>query len=223
MIVQEQTILQASGNRIRTKDRDIPIVARIGEPLVLVLDNVLSGGECDALIALAQGRVRRARIGPARAESEIRTGSGVFLEEGEDDVIRRIEERLAELMNVPLPHAEPLQILHYRAGECYRPHVDYFTSGNAVNNRISTLVMYLNDAEEGGETWFPSLRLAVAPRKGSAVYFEYFYQDERLNELTLHAGMPVAAGEKWVATQWMRRQRYRQEELAPQQAVREPD
>ncbi len=112
-------------------------------------------------------------------------------------------------MNVPLAHAEPLQILHYGPGEQYRPHYDYFASGDVVNNRISTLVMYLNDVEEGGETYFPSLRFAVAPKKGGAVYFEYFYGDKRLNELTLHAGNPVTAGEKWVATQWMRRQRYR--------------
>jgi prolyl 4-hydroxylase len=69
--------------------------------------------------------------------------------------------------------------------------------------------MYLNDVEEGGDTCFPSLGLTVTPRKGSAVYFEYFYNDHRLNELTLHAGSPVAAGEKWVATQWIRRQKHR--------------
>ena len=48
--------------------------------------------------------------------------------------------------------------------------------------------MYLNDVEEGGETYFPKLNLSVHPRKGMAVYFEYFYQDQSLNELTLHGG-----------------------------------
>ena len=73
---------------------------------------------------------------------------------------------------------------------------------DAANNRISTLVMYLNDVEEGGETFFPKLNLSVHPRKGMAVYFEYFYQDQSLNELTLHGGAPVTKGEKWIATQW---------------------
>jgi Uncharacterized iron-regulated protein len=133
----------------------------------------------------------------------------MFFEENENELIRTIERRASELMNVPVSHAEPIQILHYRPGEQYQPHYDYFTSGHADNNRISTLVMYLNDVEEGGETVFPSLRLSVTPRKGSAVYFEYFYNDRLLNELTLHAGTPVTKGDKWVATQWMRRQRYR--------------
>lgn len=209
MTIQEQTIIHAAGNKIRTGDREIPIVGRIDEPLILILDNVLSFEECDALIDLAGDRMRRAKVGQSRVVSDIRTGSSMFCEESENEWIRKIETRVSELMNVPLAHAEPLQILHYGPGEQYKPHYDYFASGDVVNNRISTLVMYLNDVEEGGETYFPSLRFAVAPKKGSAVYFEYFYGDKRLNERTLHAGNPVRAGEKWVATQWMRRQRYR--------------
>lgn len=209
MTIQEQTIVHWKGNKIRTSDREISIIGQVDEPLILILDNVLSGNECDELIDLAADRMQRAKVGRSHAVSEIRTSSSMFFEEGENELIRRIEARVAELMNVPVAHAEPLQMLHYRAGEQYQPHYDYFTSGDAVNNRISTLVMYLNDVEEGGDTYFPSLGLSVRPKKGSAVYFEYFYADCRLNELTLHAGHPVVAGEKWVATQWMRRQRYR--------------
>jgi prolyl 4-hydroxylase len=69
--------------------------------------------------------------------------------------------------------------------------------------------MYLNDVEEGGETYFPKLNFSVAPKKGMAVYFEYFYDNHHLNELTLHGGSPIIDGEKWAATQWMRRKRYK--------------
>lgn len=209
MAIKEQTIVNWNGNKIRTTDKEISIVGRIEEPLILILDGVLSSEECDALIDLASDRMQRAKIGQLHAVSEIRTSSGMFFEESENELVQRVEARLAELMNVPVAHAEPLQILHYEAGQLYQPHYDYFTSSHTANNRISTLVMYLNDVEEGGETQFPSLRFSVMPKKGSAVYFEYFYNDQRLNELTLHAGNPVAAGEKWVATQWMRRQSYR--------------
>ncbi|MFD0672785.1 2OG-Fe(II) oxygenase [Cohnella sp. GCM10027633] len=209
MAVQEQTIVQANGNKLMVANQEIRVVAKLGEPLILVFDNVLGDEECDALIALAQERTQRAKIGKSHTVSDIRTSSSMFFEESENELIERIETRVAELMNVPVTHAEPLQILHYKPGEQYQPHYDYFTSGNVVNNRISTLVMYLNDVEEGGETYFPSIGFSVTPKKGSAVYFEYFYTDDRLNELTLHAGNPVAVGEKWVATQWMRRQRHR--------------
>lgn len=209
MAIKEQTILHTVGNKIFTADREITIVGRIEEPLVLILANVLSGDECDSLIELSRNRMLRSRIGKSHTESDIRTSSGTFMEESENGLIRTIESRVSELMNVPVAHAESLQILHYEAGEHYQPHVDYFNAANNGNNRISTLVIYLNDVEEGGETCFPSLRFAVTPIKGSAVYFEYFYNDPELNELTLHGGNPVVAGEKWVATQWMRRQQYR--------------
>lgn len=210
MVVKEQSIVDASGDNMMTSDRPIRIVDKLEEPLILVLEDVLSAEECDALIALASDRMQRSRIGGAHTVSDIRTSSSMFLEESENAWVETIEARLSELMQVPLSHAEPLQVLHYKPGEQYKLHYDYFTSDSVANNRISTLVMYLNDVEEGGETCFPLLQLSVAPKKGSAVYFEYFYTDTRLNELTLHAGNPVVTGEKWVATQWMRRQRFRE-------------
>ncbi|WP_336775704.1 2OG-Fe(II) oxygenase [Paenibacillus sp. MMO-58] len=209
MTIKEQTIVTSSGNKILTKDKEIRIVGKLDEPLIMILDNVLSWAECDLLIDLAAARMQRAKIGNSHDVSEVRTSSSMFFEEGENECIGQVEARVAELMNIPVSHAEPLQVLRYQPGEQYHPHFDYFTPGSNMNNRISTLVMYLNDVEEGGETYFPSLHFSVTPKKGSAVYFEYFYNDTRLNQLTLHAGHPVAAGEKWVATQWMRRQRYR--------------
>ena len=112
-------------------------------------------------------------------------------------------------MGIPKEHGEGLHILNYKPGQEYKEHLDYFapTSKAAKNNRISTLVLYLNDVEEGGTTFFPKLNLTVCPQKGMAVYFEYFYNDSIINELTLHAGAPIVKGEKWIATQWMRRQK----------------
>jgi prolyl 4-hydroxylase len=108
-------------------------------------------------------------------------------------------------------------VLHYGPGQEYKAHYDFFSPKNpqARNNRISTLIIYLNDVEEGGETVFPLLQLKVKPKRGSALYFEYFYRQQALNELTLHSSVPVVRGEKWVATQWMRRQRIRDFGLIP--------
>ena len=74
--------------------------------------------------------------------------------------------------------------------------------------RVSTLVMYLNDVPAGGATDFPALGLQVAPRRGNAVYFEYANQRGQLDHATLHAGTPVEQGEKWVLTKWMRARRF---------------
>ncbi|QTD42765.1 2OG-Fe(II) oxygenase [Sporosarcina sp. Te-1] len=206
---KEQTIFHHVGKKIIT-DREIDIIARLEEPLIVVLGNVLSDEECNELITMSKDKMQRSKIGTTHAENELRTSSGMFIEESENEVVSRIERRIATIMNIPIEHGESLQILRYTPGQQYKAHYDYFSSTSKVtNNRISTLVMYLNDVDEGGETFFPQLNFSVTPKKGMAVYFEYFYNDQTLNELTLHGGAPVIAGEKWVATQWMRKQRIR--------------
>ncbi|MBT2617101.1 MULTISPECIES: 2OG-Fe(II) oxygenase [unclassified Bacillus (in: firmicutes)] len=205
---KEQTIFNHIGNKIKTEDREINVVARLEEPLIAVLENVLSDDECDKLIELSKDKMNRSKIGVTHEVNEIRTSSSMFFQENENDIITKIEKRISTIMNIPVEHGEGIQILKYNPGQEYKAHFDFFTSSSnaAKNNRISTIILYLNDVEHGGETFFPKLNFSVFPRKGMAVYFEYFYNDKNLNELTLHGGAPVITGEKWVATQWMRRQ-----------------
>jgi prolyl 4-hydroxylase len=208
-ISKEQTIFNHIGNKIKTEDREIDIIARLEEPLIVILGNVLSDEECDELIRLSTDKLNRSKIGVTHEVNEIRTSSSMFFQENENDIITKIEQRISSIMNIPIEHGDGIQILKYTPGQEYKAHFDYFTSTSkeTKNNRISTLVMYLNDVEHGGETFFPNLNFSVSPQKGMAVYFEYFYNNKNVNELTLHGGAPVITGEKWVASQWMRRQK----------------
>ncbi|WP_338472579.1 2OG-Fe(II) oxygenase [Niallia sp. XMNu-256] len=208
--VREVTIFSHNGNKIKTEDREINIIARYEEPLVVVLGSVLDDEECESLIQLSIDCLQRSKIGSTKEVSDIRTSSGAFLTDVNNPILERVEKRVSAIMGIPKEHGEGLHILNYKPGQEYKEHVDYFasTSKAAKNNRISTLVLYLNDVDEGGTTFFPKLNLTVYPQKGMAVYFEYFYHDALVNELTLHAGTPVVKGEKWIATQWMRRQKF---------------
>jgi len=212
LTIKEQSIFNHIGNKIMTDDREIKIIARLEEPLIAVLGNVLSDEECDELIRLSKDRMRRSKIGNSRELDELRTSSSMFFQDGENEFVTRIEKRVSQIMNIPYEHGEGLQILNYQIGQEYKEHYDYFASASrpVSNPRISTLVMYLNDVEEGGETYFPKLNFSVSPQKGMAVYFEYFYDNQTLNELTLHGGAPVIVGDKWAATQWMRRKRVKE-------------
>ncbi|MFD2216055.1 2OG-Fe(II) oxygenase [Metabacillus endolithicus] len=212
LTIKEQSIFNHIGNKIMTDDREIKIIARLEEPLIAVLGNVLSDEECDELIRLSKDRMRRSKIGNSRELDELRTSSSMFFQDGENELVTRIEKRVSQIMNIPYEHGEGLQVLNYQIGQEYKEHYDYFASASrpVSNPRISTLVMYLNDVEEGGETYFPKLNFSVSPQKGMAVYFEYFYDNQTLNELTLHGGAPVIVGDKWAATQWMRRKRVKE-------------
>ncbi|MDQ0414337.1 prolyl 4-hydroxylase [Mesobacillus stamsii] len=201
--VKETTIFPHIGNKIKTDDREINIIARMEEPLIVILGNVLSDEECDELIKLSKDKLQRSKIGNIREVDELRTSSSTFIG-AETEVVAKVEKRVSQLMGIPNEHGEGLQILNYKIGQEYKAHFDFFSS-KVSNPRISTLVMYLNDVEQGGETYFPKLNFAVSPQKGMAVYFEYFYDNQDLNNLTLHSGAPVVFGDKWAATQWMRR------------------
>lgn len=204
LTVKEPTIFNHIGNKIKTDDREINIIARMEEPLIVILGNVLSDEECDELMKLSKDKLQRSKIGNTREVDELRTSSSTFIEEGENAIVARVEKRISQIMGIPNEHGEGLQILNYKIGQEYKAHFDFFSS-NVSNPRISTLVMYLNDVEQGGETYFPKLNFFVSPQKGMAVYFEYFYDNQDLNDLTLHGGAPVVIGDKWAATQWMRR------------------
>ncbi|MFC5560284.1 2OG-Fe(II) oxygenase [Ureibacillus thermophilus] len=206
---KEQNLFNFTGNKIKTEDKKIDVLVKYEQPLVVVLDSVLDAEECDRLIELSKNRLERSKISADKIVSDIRTSSGAFLTDVNDEIIKRVEKRVASIVGIPVEHAEGLHVINYKPGQEYKEHFDYFaeTSRAASNNRICTFVLYLSDVEDGGETYFPKLGLKVFPKKGMAVYFEYFYNDQMLNELTLHGGAPVVTGEKWIATLWFRRKK----------------
>ncbi|MBP0638134.1 2OG-Fe(II) oxygenase [Cupriavidus sp. AcVe19-6a] len=204
-------------------DRQVPILFRLASPQIRLYQQLLSAEECDALVALSRGRLARSPVvNPDTGDENLidaRTSMGAMFQVGEHALIERIEARIAAVTGVPAEHGEGLQILNYKPGGEYQPHFDFFNPqrpGEARQltvggQRIATLVIYLNTPEAGGATAFPRVGLEVAPVKGNAVYFSYLLPDGALDERTLHAGLPVAAGEKWIATKWLRERPYRSE------------
>ncbi|KAM6564248.1 hypothetical protein CsatB_024246 [Cannabis sativa] len=191
--------------------------------------------ECEYLINLAKPNMKKSTVvdsetGKSR-DSRVRTSSGTFLARGRDKTIRTIEKRIADFTFIPVEHGEGLQILHYEVGQKYEPHYDYFLDDfNTVNGgqRMATLLMYLTDVEEGGETVFPAAKgnfssvpwwnelsdcgkkgLSVKPKMGDALLFWSMKPDATLDPSSLHGGCPVIKGNKWSSTKWMRVSEYK--------------
>jgi prolyl 4-hydroxylase len=212
--------LPQTGNVIHTHDRDVHVSLRLSKPVVAVFDDFMSADECDQLVELARVKLKRSAIvDPLSGQEKVideRSSYGTFFHLNETEFIARLDRRIAEVMHWPVENGEGIQILHYPVGAEYKAHYDYFPpeeSGSQVHlakggQRVSTLVMYLNNVQEGGETAFPAVNLSVTPKKGSAAYFEYCNSQGQVDPQTLHSGVPVVAGEKWIATKWMRQHRY---------------
>jgi len=209
-----------AGSTIRTQDRAVRVQMRLERPVVVVLADVLSAAECERLIALARPRLTPSTIvDPATGSDQVvehRNSEGMFFRLQETPFIAALDERLSHIMNSPVEHGEGLQVLRYGPGNRSTPHFDFLQPVNGANERslmrsgqrISSLVVYLNDVPSGGETTFPRIGLSVCPQQGNAVYFEYCNSLNQLDPLSLHAGAPVLAGEKWAVTKWMRQRRF---------------
>lgn len=195
-------------------DRQVAVLSMMALPRVVVFGGLLSDAECDALIAAAKPRMSRSMTVATKTGGEEinadRTSQGMFFQRGETELVRRIEARIARLLNWPVENGEGMQVLQYVPGTEYKPHFDYFdpdepgtpTILKRGGQRVGTVVMYLNEPEKGGGTTFPNVFFEVAPKRGNAVFFSY--ERPHPGTKTLHGGAPVIAGEKWIATKWLR-------------------
>jgi prolyl 4-hydroxylase len=200
-------------------DRQVQIVMAMKHPRVIVFGGLLANDECDAIIAAAKPRLARSEtVQMDTGGSEVhaaRTSRGMFFERGENEVCKRVEARLAKLLSWPVINGEGLQVLHYLPGAEYQPHHDYFDPSKAGmvpilargGQRVASIVMYLNSPEKGGGTTFPDVGVEVGPVKGNAVFFSY--DRPHPSTKSLHGGAPVIAGEKWVATKWLREREFK--------------
>jgi prolyl 4-hydroxylase len=220
--VQPRTVpepsLEESPSTIVAADRTVKVLMHMRNPRLVVFGDFLSDVECDELIELARPSMERSttvdRETGEGLVTDIRTSRGMFFnrtgEAGQPELVRRIDARAAALLNWPVDRAEALQVLHYGPGDQYRPHYDYFYTDSAASQarlkrggqRVGTLLIYLNTPGAGGGTIFPDVEFEVRAVRGQAVFFSYERPDP--DSRSLHGGMPVIQGEKWVATRWLR-------------------
>ncbi|WAR03207.1 P4HA2-like protein [Mya arenaria] len=120
-------------------------------------------------------------------------------------------QRLLGVTKLASRSFESLKVSNYGLGGGYTIHLDLLFPAvkhnftDTTNNRLTTMVTYLTDVENGGATVFPDLGLRVRPQKGSALMFFNLFRNGTSNNFTKHASCPVLYGEKWIANQWVLR------------------
>ncbi|XP_071696207.1 probable prolyl 4-hydroxylase 10 [Rutidosis leptorrhynchoides] len=226
-IIHHSAFVDGKENGGERNDQWVEVIS--WEPRAVIYHNFLSQNECEHLINLAKPHMEKSTVvdndtGKSK-DSRVRTSSGTFLARGRDETISNIEKRIADFTFLPVENGEGLQVLHYEVGQKYEPHYDYFLDQFNTKNggqRIATVLMYLSDVEEGGETVFPAAKgnisdvpwwnelsecgkegLSVKPRMGDALLFWSMKPDASLDSSSLHGGCPVIKGNKWSSTKWI--------------------
>ena len=166
---------------------------------------------CAALIERIDAVRRPSTIADANGDATFRTSETGDLFAG-DPVVQAVERRLAMFTGLDPAHGEPLQGQRYAVGQEFKGHTDYFepqgadyaTYCSVAGNRTWTVMVYLNTPDAGGATRFKAVDKIVQPETGKLVAWNNRRPDGSLNPATLHQGMKVRAGVKYVITKWYR-------------------
>ena len=182
-------------------------------PRIRTAQAFLAPDVCDWLVSRAAGRLRPAKMvdgfDAAPRFTVDRTNSDFIIDIVTADVVLTlVRARISAFIKLPTVAFEPPQILHYAVGQELKPHFDFLTRGEAGGgergDRVATLLIYLNDGFEGGETDFPRAGFRHKGGKGDAIVFANVDIAGKPDPMTLHAGLPPLKGEKWLFSQWVR-------------------
>ena len=187
-------------------------------PRIGLVEDIAPPEICEWLIARARPILKPAKTndrGTGEASiSNARTCMSCHFRRPDSDLILAIlRHRIAKVVDAQVDRMEIPYVLQYAVGQEFQPHFDividpdapdYETKLAAGGERMVTFLVYLNDAYEGGETEFPAIGARWKGRKGEALFFWNVTPEGALDERTLHAGLPITSGDKWLLTQWVR-------------------
>ena len=183
-----------------------------------IYDNIINSDECNKLLKISNGKFIQSTLYDSKSnksstsgfiDTKSRSSTNFYFMRGENNLIRKIENKISNLLNINLDQIEPLQIAKYDKGQEYKYHYDYFDDTD--NQRQYSIVIYLNDLDEvdGGATHFPLYKCKFYPYKGRAVQWSNINSDKSLNKLSLHAGQPILTDKtKYILTIWTREKSY---------------
>lgn len=196
-----------------------PTAARVisVKPYLATYENFIPPALCDWLIERARPNLKRARVyGDVNDVPRIvyaRTNSSAEFDIVESDlVLLLMRARIAAASAMPTAALETASVLHYKVGEEFRRHYDFLDPGQPGmaadiaqrGQRFMTLLVYLNEDYEGGETDFPLINIRYKGRKGGALHFRNVEPTGAPDRKTMHAGLAPTQGEKWLLSQWIR-------------------
>tara|TARA_R110002126_G_scaffold54488_2_gene147526 strand:+ start:265 stop:1059 length:795 start_codon:yes stop_codon:yes gene_type:complete len=182
---------------------------------IYTFDNFLTPEDCQTLIEESNKKLRPSTVSNVKDKvvlSKDRTSKTADLAYFTSSYLNEIDNKITAFMGLDPFTGEIMQTQKYEPGQFYKAHTDYFhpltreykTYTEWMGQRTWTFMLYLNDVEEGGETYFKHLKLKIKPKQGMAVFWNNLYRNGIPNPKTLHEACPPVSGEKYVITKWFR-------------------
>jgi prolyl 4-hydroxylase len=187
-------------------------VARQSSPRIATLNRLLTGEECDYVVSRGTPYLKRAQVAGSQT-LDIRTNTAAALGLIESDaLIQSLDELICRALGEPAAHGENLSLLHYTPGQQFAAHCDWIDPTNPARSkelelsgqRIKTLIVYLNEGYEGGETVFTRVGWRFKGKRGDALMWDNVDTGGSVDPRTLHEGTAPRSSDKFVLSKWMR-------------------
>lgn len=178
---------------------------------LFIVRHFIDPATCAGLIELIDARRRPSEIADDIGVANYRTSETCDLD-WNIPLVKVVDRKIGALIGLPLSASEPLQGQRYAPGQEFKPHTDTFEPGGYDfyvhtadhGQRTWTAMIYLNEPEEGGATRFKTIGKTIQPEAGKLLAWNNLLPDGRPNPATLHQGMKVRRGTKYVLTKWFR-------------------
>jgi prolyl 4-hydroxylase len=166
---------------------------------------------CAAIVAQVEAQRRPSTLSDPNGDAAFRTSETCDLDPANPAVIE-VEARIRAFSGLNPAHGEPMQGQRYAVGQEFKGHTDYFEPAgvdyarycSVAGQRTWTVMIYLNEPEAGGATRFKTIDKIVQPEVGKLLAWNNLRPDGTPNPATIHQGMKVRAGVKYVITKWFR-------------------
>jgi len=176
-----------------------------------IVRDFLDSETCAGLIERIDDRRRPSEIADDVGVANFRTSETCDLD-WRDPLVAEVDRKIGGLLGLPLDASEPIQGQRYAPGQEFKPHTDTFEPGGydfylhtgETGQRTWTAMIYLNEPEDGGATRFKTIGKTVRPETGKLLAWNNLLPDGRPNPATLHQGMKVRRGTKYIITKWFR-------------------
>lgn len=193
--------------------RSTPGVQRVPTPRLelFIVKRFLDPQLCRRLIDRIDVNRRPSTIADDIGDAAYRTSETCDLN-GSDPMVGRVNDAICALLGLPAELGEPIQGQRYASGQEFKPHTDtfeplgpdYHEHCATRGNRSWTAMIYLNQPDDGGATRFKTIGKIVRPETGKLLAWNNLLPDGTPNPATLHQGMKVRKGAKYILTKWFR-------------------
>lgn len=183
---------------------------------VNVIENFFTEDECDEILQRHTSKLTKADTLSGYMPTYRNAKYGWINDIQSDTLVLKYQKKIEELTGISSNHYEYPHVVEYDIGGQYKKHHDFFHPGTDYyhrcmaegGQRTHTCILYLNDDFTGGETKFYDLNLKVKPKKGSLCYWRNIDESGEINYDSLHAGLPVTSGKKYILISWIRQKNF---------------